>query len=218
MEHTQAKESNNDNRDETSYSRREVLKMAALAGTGIVVGMSGMASLFAINNGLRANGHDTPDSEDSHSEIVNEDEIPFYGVRQAGIVTPRQMYMCFASFDIISDNVEELKQLLKIWTDSSADMSTGKALRETNCQHQLNSMDEKSTDSSAKLTITFGFASTLFTKNGNDRFGLASQCPEELKDIPFLPGETINLKIWEETFAFRFVQVIQLLLFMSFVI
>lgn len=195
MEHTKPKESNNDNRDENSYSRREVLKMAALAGTGIVVGMSGMASLFAMNNGLRANGHDNPDSEDSHSEIVNEDEIPFYGVRQAGIVTPQQMYMCFASFDIISDNVEELKHLLKIWTDSSADMSAGRALRETNRQHQLNRADEKSTDSSAKLTITFGFGSTLFTKNGIDRFGLGSQCPEELKEIPSMPGETINSQI-----------------------
>ncbi|MGG1663655.1 Dyp-type peroxidase [Brevibacillus sp. NRS-1366] len=191
MKHIQANDSNNDNRDESSYSRREILKMAALAGTGIVVGMSGMASLFAINNGQKI----IPDPEDFQSEIVNKDVIPFYGVRQAGIGTPQQMYMCFAAFDIISNNVEKLKQLLKIWTDISAEMSAGRALRETNGQREVNSIGEKYTDSSAKLTITFGFGSTLFTKNGIDRFGLGTQCPDELRDIPSMPGETIHSQI-----------------------
>ncbi|WP_312117207.1 Dyp-type peroxidase [Brevibacillus reuszeri] len=191
MKHIEANESNNDIRDESSYSRREILKMAALAGTGIVVGMSGMASLLAINNGQKVN----PDPKESQSEIGNKDVIPFYGVRQAGIGTPQQMYMCFAAFDIISDNVEELKQLLKIWTYISADMTAGRALRETNGQQQVNSTPEKSTDSPAKLTITFGFGSTLFTKNGIDRFGLGTQCPDELRNIPSIPGETINSQI-----------------------
>ncbi|MGG1664325.1 Dyp-type peroxidase [Brevibacillus sp. NRS-1366] len=195
MKHTQANESNNDNRDESSYSRREVLKMAALAGTGIVVGMSGMASIFAINNGLKANRLVNPVLEDTQPETVNKDAIPFYGARQAGIGTPQQMYMCFAAFDIISDNVETLKQLLKLWTDYSADMTAGRALRETNGQQQVNSTEENSISSSAKLTITLGFGSTLFTRNGVDRFGLGSHRPDELKDIPSMPGETINAQI-----------------------
>ncbi|MGW9126982.1 Dyp-type peroxidase [Paenibacillus chitinolyticus] len=191
MKHKQADELNKDNRDESSYSRRDVLKMVTLAGTGIVVGSSGMASLFAINNRLKA----ISGPEVSQSEKVNNDAIPFYGERQAGIGTPQQMYMCFAAFDIISDNVDKLKQLLKIWTDKSADMTAGRALRETNGQQQVNSSEESTTDSSAKLTITFGFGSTLFTRNGIDRFGLGSQCPDELRDIPSMPGETINSQI-----------------------
>ncbi|GKS13169.1 putative deferrochelatase/peroxidase EfeN [Paenibacillus chitinolyticus] len=191
MKHTQANELNNDNRDESSYSRRDVLKMVTLAGTGIVVGSSGMASFFAINNRLKA----ISGPEDSQSEKVNNDVIPFYGERQAGIGTAQQMYMCFAAFDIISDNVDKLKQLLKIWTDKSAEMTAGRALRETNGQQQVNSSEESTTDSSAKLTITFGFGSTLFTRNGIDRFGLGSQCPDELRDIPSMPGETINSQI-----------------------
>ncbi|MGE6226463.1 Dyp-type peroxidase [Paenibacillus chitinolyticus] len=191
MKHTQANELNNANRDESSYSRRDVLKMVTLAGTGIVVGSSGMASLFAINNRLKA----ISGPEDSPSKKVNNDAIPFYGERQAGIGTPQQMYMCFAAFDIISDNVDKLKQLLKVWTDKSADMTAGRALRETNGQQQVNSSEESTTDSSAKLTITFGFGSTLFTRNGIDRFGLGSQCPDELRDIPSMPGETLNSQL-----------------------
>ncbi|MCC8438556.1 Dyp-type peroxidase [Brevibacillus sp. M2.1A] len=192
MKHTHENERTNENRDESSYSRREVLKMAALAGSGIVVGMSGMASLFAINSSFKANGLVHPESEDTQPEEVNKDAIPFYGARQAGIGTPQQMYMYFAAFDMISEEVEKLKQILKIWTAYSADMTAGRGLRETNGQQQMNSVRESSISSSAKLTVTFGFGSTLFIRNGIDRFGLASQRPDELNDIPSMPGDSLN--------------------------
>ena len=44
----------------------------------------------------------------------------------------------------------------------------------------------------SSLTITFGFGPTLFTKDGVDRFGIASQRPEALVEIPEFVGDTID--------------------------
>ena len=41
---------------------------------------------------------------------------PFYGVRQAGIVTPMQDRLHFAAFDVITDSRDELIGLLQDWT------------------------------------------------------------------------------------------------------
>lgn len=195
MKHTQEDEFNIDHSDKSEFSRREVLKMAAVAGTGIVVGMSAMAPLVAINTREKTKELVKSVSEDTHLETAGKGIIPFYGARQAGIATSQQTHMCFAAFDVISDHVENLIQLLKLWTASSADMTAGRAIRETNGQERNNSTRENSTPTSAKLTVTFGFGATLFTKNGIDRFGLASQRPDELNDIPSMSGETLNSQI-----------------------
>jgi deferrochelatase/peroxidase EfeB len=45
--------------------------------------------------------------------------------------------------------------------------------------------------SPSRLTITFGFGVGLFTKDGNDRFGLAAQRPAALVDLPRFNGDQL---------------------------
>jgi deferrochelatase/peroxidase EfeB len=43
----------------------------------------------------------------------------------------------------------------------------------------------------SRLTVTFGFGSGLFSKNGTDRYGLASRRPEALIDMPTFNGDQL---------------------------
>ena len=45
--------------------------------------------------------------------------------------------------------------------------------------------------SSAQLTLTFGFGATLFVKDGMDRYGLGSQRPPALVDLPQFNGDQL---------------------------
>ena len=43
----------------------------------------------------------------------------------------------------------------------------------------------------ARLTVTFGFGPSLFAKDGKDRYGLASQRPAALVDLPKFTGDQL---------------------------
>ena len=51
--------------------------------------------------------------------------LPFYGVHQAGIVTPVQDRLHFAAFDVTTDSRDELVELLQDWTVAAARMTQG---------------------------------------------------------------------------------------------
>ncbi len=51
---------------------------------------------------------------------------PFWGVHQAGIVTPAQQHTYFAAFDLTADQRDAVVALLKTWTDAAARLTTGK--------------------------------------------------------------------------------------------
>jgi deferrochelatase/peroxidase EfeB len=135
---------------------------------------------------------DTPPT-DSRAAVV-----AFRGIHQAGVVTPAQDRLHFASFDVTTKDRNELISLLKEWTAAAEAMTTGAAVGE------FGSFDgpylappddtgEAEGLSPSHLTITFGFGGTLFTDAaGNDRFGLASRRPEALDDLPHFPGDALQ--------------------------
>ena len=43
----------------------------------------------------------------------------------------------------------------------------------------------------ARLTVTFGFGAGLFSKDGADRYGLASQRPDALVEMPEFNGDQL---------------------------
>jgi deferrochelatase/peroxidase EfeB len=45
---------------------------------------------------------------------------------------------------------------------------------------------------SARLTLTFGFGAGLFSKDGEDRYGLAAKRPAALVDLPKFNGDQLN--------------------------
>ncbi|MGC4377928.1 iron uptake transporter deferrochelatase/peroxidase subunit [Fictibacillus sp. Mic-4] len=173
---------------ENTISRRDMLKMTAVAGAGVALGASGMGALFSLD-ALRPG---TKEGSQTSSGMV-----PFYGVKQAGITTPQQKYMCFAAFDVTHNDRDELKKLLKTWTEYSERMTKGRMVGEDQPNEFLPPDDtgEVLGLSASRLTITFGFGATLFTKNGEDRFGFAAKKPAELADIPPMPRDELKKEL-----------------------
>jgi deferrochelatase/peroxidase EfeB len=117
---------------------------------------------------------------------------PFWGAHQGGIVTTPQRHTYFAAFDVITTKREELIAILRDWTAAAARLSGGDTAQ------ALNDAAGPPADSGealnlapARLTLTFGFGPGLFIRSGIDRFGLASQRPPALVDLPTFHGDQL---------------------------
>jgi deferrochelatase/peroxidase EfeB len=138
----------------------------------------------------------------------------FWGDHQAGILTPPQHHLYFATFDLIANKREDVVKLLQAWTAAAANMAEGKPAQLMQSGLRLavprppadpNKDDERydSPDpritpadtgetvgmSPSRLTITFGFGPGLFLKDGKDRYGLASRRPAAFVDMPKFDGD-----------------------------
>jgi deferrochelatase/peroxidase EfeB len=112
----------------------------------------------------------------------------FWGDHQAGIATPLQRQVYFSAFDLTTSKREEVAALLQAWTAAAARMVRGQRL----------DVSTPPADSGetiglppARLTLTFGFGAGLFIKDGQDRYGLATQRPAALIDLPHFPGDQL---------------------------
>ena len=103
--------------------------------------------------------------------------IPFYGNHQAGIITPQQTNTYFAAFDLVTEKRDDIIALLKAWTETAAKMTQG--------------ADATLGITPSRLTLTFGFGSNLFNKDGKDRYGLATARPAALVDLPKFNGDQL---------------------------
>ncbi|AUT72496.1 iron uptake transporter deferrochelatase/peroxidase subunit [Paraburkholderia hospita] len=142
----------------------------------------------------------------THADDVQRQIEPFYGAHQGGVVTPQQSHSYLAAFDLKTDKREEVIALLREWTQAAARMTQGKPAG------SLETADDKPAADSAdvlglgasSLTITFGFGPGLFTsRDGKDRYGLASKRPAALVDLPRFNGDQL---IAEKTGGDLFVQ------------
>jgi deferrochelatase/peroxidase EfeB len=142
----------------------------------------------------------------THADDVQRQIEPFYGAHQGGVVTPQQSHSYVAAFDLKTDKREEVIALLREWTQAAARMTQGKPAG------SLETADDKPAADSAdvlglgasSLTITFGFGPGLFTsRDGKDRYGLASKRPAALVDLPRFNGDQL---IAEKTGGDLFVQ------------
>ena len=107
--------------------------------------------------------------------------VPFYGDHQAGILTPQQHHLQFASYDVTASDVAELRDLLGSWTGLAARLtrgddpvSGGGEFAPPDDTGEAGGLDP------ARLTLTIGFGPGLF----DGRFGLAGKRPPELADLP----------------------------------
>ena len=118
---------------------------------------------------------------------------PFFGGHQGGIVTPLQHHTCFAAFDLVADNRDDVVQMLQTWTAAAARMSTGQTAKPLGDDDSVPVTDSGDALglSPSRLTVTFGFGAGLFTKDGKDRYGLAAHRPEALVDLPRFAGDQL---------------------------
>jgi deferrochelatase/peroxidase EfeB len=161
-------------------TRRSML----LGGGGAAIGLAATAA------GGYAVGHTVaPDEASASSDVV-----PFDGPRQAGIATPAQARLVFASFDVVSDKASDLSELLAVWTDAARKMTLGHPIGPIEGPSEVPPVDtgEATGLPPSALTLTVGVGPTLFTKNGEDRLGLAAKTPSRLRPLPALPGDVLD--------------------------
>lgn len=117
----------------------------------------------------------------------------FWGEYQSGILTPQQAHIYFAAFDLTTANRSDVVQLLRDWTTAAARLTAGQTAAPLRSDADSESPDSGDALglSPARLTLTFGFGAGLFTKDGNDRYGLASRRPEAFIDLPRFPGDQL---------------------------
>jgi deferrochelatase/peroxidase EfeB len=156
------------------------------------IGAGGAA--LGLGGGAYALGHELA-QRPAPAPALADEAVPFYGGRQAGIITPAQDRLHFAAFDVTATRPSELRDLLRVWTRAAARMCSGDTAVPDGPGAMAPPADtgEALGLSPARLTITFGFGPTLFgTAGSGDRFGIAERRPAELDDLPPLPGDQLE--------------------------
>ncbi len=156
-------------------TRRSLLRSAGIGAAGI--GLAGSGYLVG-QESAEASGDGTG-------------SVPFYGAHQAGIDTPAQDRLFFASFDLQTENPVELRELMREWTQAAAEMTAGEMIGDVNDLEPAPPDDTGETVGHlpSNLTVTFGFGPSLFEKRG---LGLAAKRPAALREIPPLPADELN--------------------------
>lgn len=174
--------------DETTagVSRRGLLGLAIGAGAaGLAIGAGAGATA-----GVAAGRAREADAAASVYE--------FYGAHQAGITTPVQDHLHFASFDMMPrTSREDLISLLQDWTYAAARMSRGLEVSATGAvggslQAPPDDTGEALGLAASGLTLTFGFGPTLFEFEGQDRYGIAAARPAGLVRLPAFLGDDLD--------------------------
>lgn len=159
-----------------ALSRRRLLGLTA---AGLAAGATGAGVAVARS-----------DDDPSPAPVA---AIPFHGVHQAGIATPVQDRLHFASFDVVTTSRAELIALLREWTAAAALMCAG---RDAGRNGALAGPSQAPPDDSgealglppSRLTLTVGFGPSLFDR----RFGLRSRRPAALIDLPAFAGDRLE--------------------------
>lgn len=162
-------------------SRRRLLSGLGLAGTGLALGGGAIAS-GVVSAGL-------PEAAADPDSAVNR-TYPFYGDHQAGIVTPAQDRLAFASLNVL-DGTErsDLRTLLQDWTVAAGRMTRGQLVGDdTDLDNPPLDTGEAIGSPVGGLTITIGYGPTLF----DNRFGLMARKPALLAALPALPNENLD--------------------------
>ncbi|NGQ94961.1 deferrochelatase/peroxidase EfeB [Brevibacillus sp. SYP-B805] len=166
----------------STISRRDVLKMVGAGSIGLLFGMAGMGGVLVGGRSATAPAGVSPSPA--------QERIPFYGAHQAGILTPAQNFLCFASFDLTTRDVAEVVNLFRIWTDAAAKMTAGEPVGTESGNPILPPVDtgEAAGLHPSRTTITFGVGPSFF----DQRFGLSAKRPAALVDLPKFAGENLR--------------------------
>jgi deferrochelatase/peroxidase EfeB len=144
--------------------------------------------------GAAAGGIAIGKASGSRAALALPERISFYGPHQAGVATPVQNRLFFASFDVTAEHPAELRELMRTWTPALARMCAGHPVGPVEGEPAGPPEDtgEAFGLPAARLTVTVGFGPTLFERGGEDRFGLARLRPDALADVPPLPGDRLD--------------------------
>ena len=168
------------------FSRRRLVQGAGIAGALGIAGFGGAAV-----------GGQLAEHRAEHQASSASLTYPFRGQRQQGILTPVQDNMYTAFFDLRTEKVEKVRELLAAWTVAAEQMCAGELVGgEPNANPMAPPKDtgEVWGYPPAGLSITFGFGRGLFEDaEGRDRYGLQAKMPQVVAEgIPKFPNEVIR--------------------------
>ncbi|GAA1934237.1 iron uptake transporter deferrochelatase/peroxidase subunit [Microbacterium aoyamense] len=170
----------------SGVSRRGLFGLAIGAGAaGIAIGAGAGATAGVAVGRARA--------EDAAASVYD-----FFGAHQAGITTPVQDHLHFASFDMMArTGRDDLVALLQDWTYAASRMTQGLEVSATGAvggspEAPPDDTGEAQGLAASGLTITFGFGPTLFELDGVDRYGIAAQRPVGLVKLPSFLGDDLQ--------------------------
>jgi len=120
-------------------------------------------------------------------------KVPFHGRHQAGIDTPQQTHLVFASFDLVTDKASDVVRMLRGWTDAAARMTAGRTAEVLTGNPSAPPPDSGDALGLGprRLTLTFGFGPGLFEKDGKDRYGFGPKRPAALVNVPRFNGDQL---------------------------
>jgi deferrochelatase/peroxidase EfeB len=124
--------------------------------------------------------------------------VAFEGRHQAGIVTPAQDHLHFASFDVTTTDRARLATLLAAWTEAARALTAGAEAGPGGAFSVAGEAPPDDTGEAAGLpasglTLTIGFGPTLFEHpSDGDRFGLAASRPSRLVGLPKFSGDDLD--------------------------
>jgi deferrochelatase/peroxidase EfeB len=159
-----------------ALTRRRLLASAGIGAAGVGLGAGGYLV-----------GHDAGAADAAETDGT----VPFFGEHQAGIATPVQDRLHFASFDLETESKTELRELMEAWSQAAREMTEGRLIGTEN-DNPLAPPDDTGEAKglpASNLTVTFGFGPGVFDRPG---LGLAGRRPPELQPLPPLPGDELN--------------------------
>ena len=168
------------------FSRRDLFRVTGAAGAGLALGAGGYAAL--------GGAADARDAGDETSVLPDLRTVAFHDVHQAGIATAQQEHLHFVALDLVTQEVSEVRDLLRAWSEAAGRMTRGETAGDDNFSEFLPPDDtgEAFDLSPARLTLTFGFGPSFFEKDGEDRFGLGTVSPDALAPLPPLTGDVLD--------------------------
>ena len=96
-------------------SRRDLFRVTGAAGAGLALGAGGHAALRGTA--------DARDAGDETAVLPGLRTVAFHDDHQAGIATAQQEHLHFAALDLVTEEVSEVRDLLRAWSKAAARMT-----------------------------------------------------------------------------------------------
>ncbi|MGX2955660.1 iron uptake transporter deferrochelatase/peroxidase subunit [Ursidibacter arcticus] len=150
-------------------ARRDFLKQATLISASLMTGTA-----YALEPRVP-------------SQIKN--LYPFFGTHQQGIATPAQKQIYFMVLDLHTHDIQEIKEMFKTWTTYSANLTSGKNVKNYGSNTYVPPIDTGEADglNPHNLTLTFGVSPTFFEK-----LGITKLKPKALNPLPHFPRDQLK--------------------------
>lgn len=148
-------------------------------------------------------GAPAPDAQvtDAPQSTHTQDRVPFHGLHQAGIVTPRPTAGMVAAFDVLAQDRAELEQLFRTLTERMVFLTQGGA--QPDLDPRLPPAGSGILGPVVQpdgLTVTVSAGATLF----DERFGLGPHKPRHLLTMQAHPNDALDAALCHGDLSLQF--------------